>query len=76
MINSRLVSIPAGFALALSLLFAPHLPAQDAEGESAAAQQQTRKTPAMRERVYQRLSSAQECAEMEDMECAMSAFVT
>ena len=71
MINSRLVSIPAGFALALSLLFATHLPAQNAEGESAAAQQQTRKTPAMRERVYQRLSTAQECAEMEDMECAM-----
>ena len=71
MINSRLVSIPAGFALALSLLFATQLPAQDAEGESAAAQQQTRKTPAMRERVYQRLSTAQECAEAEDMECAM-----
>ncbi len=71
MINSRLVSIPAGFALALSLLFATHLPAQDAEGEAAAAQQQTRKTPAMRERVYQRLSTAQECAEAEDMECAM-----
>ena len=46
--------------------------AQDsAEGQSAAAQQATRKTPAMRERVYQRLSEAQACAEMDDIACAM-----
>ncbi len=43
---------------------------QAAEGESAAAQE-TRKTPAMRERVYQRLSEAQACAEMDDIACAM-----
>lgn len=44
---------------------------QAAEGESAAAAQETRKTPAMRERVYQRLSEAQACAEMDDITCAM-----
>jgi tetratricopeptide (TPR) repeat protein len=42
----------------------------EAEGQSAAAQE-TRKTPAMRERVYQRLSEAQLCAEMDDIPCAM-----
>ena len=38
--------------------------------ESAAAAAQTRRTPAMRERVYTRLAEAQECAEMDDIECA------
>ena len=42
---------------------------QAAEGESAAAQE-TRKTPAMRERVYQRLSEAQAAAEMDDISTA------
>lgn len=39
------------------------------EGQSQ-GEQETRKTPAMRERVYQPLAEAQECAEMEDWECA------
>ncbi len=43
---------------------------QAAEGQSA-ANQETRKTPAMRERVYTRLSEAQACAEIDDLECAM-----
>ncbi len=43
---------------------------QAPEGESV-AEQETRKTPAMRERVYQRLSEAQACAEMDDIACAM-----
>ncbi len=43
---------------------------QAAEGQSS-ANQETRKTPAMRERVYQRLSEAQACAEMDDIACAM-----
>lgn len=43
---------------------------QAAEGQSAAAQE-TRKTPAMRERVYQRLSEAQAFAEMDDIASAM-----
>ena len=38
--------------------------------QSQLAQQETRKTPAMRERVYSRLSEAQECADEGDMECA------
>ena len=42
---------------------------QGGEG-SAAAAAQTRRTPAMRERVYTRLAEAQECAEMDDIECA------
>ena len=43
---------------------------QAPEGQSAASQE-TRKTPAMRERVYTRLSEAQACAEMDDIDCAM-----
>jgi tetratricopeptide (TPR) repeat protein len=39
-------------------------------GEGSAAEAQTRRTPAMRERVYTRLAEAQECAEMDDLECA------
>ena len=39
-------------------------------GEGSAAEAQTRRTPAMRERVYTRLAEAQECAEMDDIECA------
>jgi len=40
------------------------------EQQSQATQQETRKTPAMRERVYSRLSEAQECADEGDMDCA------
>ena len=40
-------------------------------GENTANTEPTRKTPAMRERVYARLSEAQECSEMEDIACAM-----
>ena len=39
--------------------------------ESGAGQQETRRTPAMRERVYTVLSEAQACAEMDDYPCAM-----
>ena len=39
-------------------------------GEGSAAEAETRRTPAMRERVYTRLAEAQECAEMDDIECA------
>ena len=44
--------------------------AGNADGEQSQANQPTRRTPAMRERVYQRLAEAQACAEMEDMACA------
>ena len=43
-------------------------------GEGNRANAQTRRTPAMRERVYTRLAEAQECAEMGDMECARQRF--
>jgi len=39
--------------------------------EESAANQPTRRTPAMRERVYTVLAEAQACAEMDDVECAM-----
>ncbi len=39
-------------------------------GESS-ERRETRRTPAMRERVYSRLSEAQACAELDDTECAM-----
>jgi tetratricopeptide (TPR) repeat protein len=39
-------------------------------GDGAAVEQETRKTPAMRERVYTRLSEAQACSEMDDIVCA------
>ena len=39
-------------------------------GEESQANARTRRTPAMRERVYSRLAEAQECAEMDDIECA------
>ena len=43
----------------------------DAAGEESRPEQRTRRTPAMRERVYNRLSEAQECAEADDIACAM-----
>jgi tetratricopeptide (TPR) repeat protein len=39
-------------------------------GQQSQADQETRKTPAMRERVYTKLSEAQACAEMDDYECS------
>jgi len=72
----RLVSLPAAAVLISGLFVASFAFAQGmgsgtqaAEGESQ-ANQETRKTPAMRERVYTRLAEAQECAEIDDIECA------
>jgi tetratricopeptide (TPR) repeat protein len=39
-------------------------------GDGSANTQPTRKTPAMRERVYTRLAEAQACSEMDDLVCA------
>ena len=63
-------SLIAGLMGTALMVAAVAASAQEGEGQSAASQQ-TRKTPAMRERVYSRLSEAQECAEMDDIECAM-----
>ncbi|MBN1239058.1 MAG: tetratricopeptide repeat protein [Gammaproteobacteria bacterium] len=41
-----------------------------AQEEQSQGEQETRKTPAMREKVYQPLAEAQECADMEDWACA------
>ena len=62
---AHLTMIAAG-ALLLGTATAFAQGTQAPEGESA-AEVQTRKTPAMRERVYQRLSEAQACAEMDDI---------
>jgi hypothetical protein len=40
------------------------------EEEQSQGEQQTRRTPAMREKVYTRLAEAQECSEMDDLACA------
>jgi tetratricopeptide (TPR) repeat protein len=47
------------------------LPVAAVAQEGQAAQQQTRETPAMRERVYTVLAEAQACSEVDDYVCAM-----
>ena len=67
-----LLSAILGTAFLCSALFSGiiHAQGRDSEQQSEAAQQETRKTPAMRERVYSRLSEAQACADEDDMPCA------
>ena len=80
----RLVLIPAAAVLISSLFLTPAAFAQESGTENAEEQPETRRrTPAMREQVYQRLADAQECAEgtideeteevlePPDMECAV-----
>jgi len=80
----RLVLIPAAAVLISSLFLTPAAFAQESGAENAEEQPETRRrTPAMREQVYQRLADAQECAEgtideeteevlePPDMECAV-----
>ena len=75
--GARSVSLPAAAILASGLLFASSAAfaqmgmgsGTQAEGQSQ-ANAPTRKTPAMRERVYAKLAEAQECSEMDDIECA------
>jgi tetratricopeptide (TPR) repeat protein len=57
--------------LGLLMLSGPAI-GQDMSGSGAGARnaEPTRRTPAMRERVYERLSEAQACLEMGDFECA------
>lgn len=57
-------------ALGLALLAPAHAQRGGEDEESSLANRETRETPAMRERVYQPLSEAQACAEMQDFECA------
>ena len=67
-----LLSAILGTTFLCSALFSGNTHAQrrGSEQQSEAAQQETRKTPAMRERVYSRLSEAQACADEGDMPCA------
>ena len=80
----RLVLIPAAAVLISSLFLTPAAFAQESGAENAEQAPETRRrTPAMREQVYQRLADAQECAEgtideeteevlePPDMECAV-----
>jgi tetratricopeptide (TPR) repeat protein len=62
-----------GGLMLVAAAYSPNAIAQRAGGddESSAANQQTRRTPAMRERVYSVLAEAQACAEMDDYPCAM-----
>lgn len=63
------LSLLAASVVGAGLLFEPAVSGAQ-EGEQSAADQPTRRTPAMRERVYQRLAEAQECSENDDMPCA------
>ena len=67
-----LLSAILGTTFLCSALFSGiiHAQGRGSEQQSEAAQQETRKTPAMRERVYSRLSEAQACADEDDMPCA------
>ena len=67
-----LLSAILGTTFLCSALFSgiTHAQGRGSEQQSEAAQQETRKTPAMRERVYSRLSEAQACADEDDMPCA------
>lgn len=62
---SRQLLLAGALALAASVASAQRAGDQGEEEE-----RETRQTPAMSERVYQRLAEAQECAEADDMECA------
>ena len=64
--NKTLLLAVAAAILVGEALSTPYAGAQ----EQSSANQETRRTPAMRERVYSKLAEAQACAEMDDMVCA------
>jgi tetratricopeptide (TPR) repeat protein len=66
--DSVLIAAAVSLAVAASVT-APEVGFAQSE-EGGASSQETRRTPAMRERVYNVLSEAQACAEMDDMACA------
>lgn len=65
-----LLATALGAVLAAPAAFSQGMGGMQGGEGSAAEEAQTRRTPAMRERVYTRLAEAQECAEMDDIECA------
>lgn len=62
--------ISAQLVLAGGAFVASHEAAAQRAAEGQQQEQETRRTPAMREVVYQRLAEAQACAEMGDLQCA------
>ena len=70
--RARYLILPTA-ALVLGGLFLDTSPsyAQGMGSDESSQRRETRRTPAMRERVYSRLSEAQACAELDDTECAM-----
>ena len=63
------LSLALGVVVGAGSLAPTEVAAQQGE-QSEASQQKTRKTPAMREKVYSKLSEAQACSEADDMNCA------
>jgi predicted Zn-dependent protease len=66
----RSMSLLTMVGLIAGILAVPLAGFAQEEGQQSQANQETRRTPAMRERVYTRLSEAQECSENDDMQCA------
>ncbi len=68
--GARFFSLSAS-ALVLGGLFLDATPSHaQGMGMGAAEERETRRTPAMRERIYSMLAEAQACAEIDDIECA------
>ncbi len=70
--GTRRFIFPAAALLLGGLLLdaAPSYAQRGMGGDEAAPARETRKTPAMSERVYSQLTEAQACAEIDDIECA------
>jgi len=71
--SSRRLILPVAALLLGGLLLdaAPSYAQGMGSGNDTSAERETRKTPAMRERIYTLLSEAQACAELDDVDCAM-----
>jgi len=69
--STTLLALLVSLFGSILMLGAGNALAQEEAAPPSRANEETRKTPAMRERVYQRLSEAQACAEMDDIDCAM-----
>jgi tetratricopeptide (TPR) repeat protein len=68
--GARQLLLPAAAMVLGSLFLDASLSHAQGTGDGTANEQPTRKTPAMRERVYARLAEAQECSELDDLVCA------
>lgn len=68
--NYLLRLAPTALLILAGFIAAAPVSVQAQEGEQSQANQPTRRTPAMREKVYTRLAAAQECSENDDIQCA------